>query len=173
MNSLQTINNNQDESLCRPTIDIGYYHVYGPKRIHFFSLHENVDGMCRHNTQIDWKWINLFYESCCPDFQNKLPITFFKFIFENHSKIDNLYVWSNNKMERKSSNKSWTNNQGDGQVFWNICEIIMDVFESIAMDIIKPISTNHISLEKNTLQFLSYISYPNNINWYYYLLIMM
>jgi hypothetical protein len=58
-------------------------------------------------------------------------------------------------------------------VFWNICEIIMDVFESIAMDIIKPISTNHISLENNTLQFLSYISYPNNINWYYYILIMM
>jgi hypothetical protein len=53
MNSLQTINNNQDESLCRPTIDIGYYHVYGPKRIQFFSLHETVDGMCRHKTQID------------------------------------------------------------------------------------------------------------------------
>jgi hypothetical protein len=53
MNNFGTINNNQDESLCTPTIAIGYYHVYGPQLIQFFSLHENVDEMCRHKTQID------------------------------------------------------------------------------------------------------------------------
>jgi hypothetical protein len=51
MNNLQTINNNQDENLCKPTIDIGYYHVYGFKFIQKYSLRETMDGMCRHKTQ--------------------------------------------------------------------------------------------------------------------------
>jgi hypothetical protein len=34
-------------------------------------LHETMDRMCRYNTQTDWKWKNLSFDSCCPNFQNK------------------------------------------------------------------------------------------------------